>query len=185
MDFKVTISGRNIEITDRIQSYIDKGVAKLGRFLNDIDVIHVILTYTESVRQPPDKYTVEFTIHSRNVTLRAEERASDVRVAIDTALDRLQRQIERYKGKKGRNRPVAITAGMETQKSMAKEKSAAPLIVRRKTFDLIPMDEVEAIEQMQLLGHENFFVFFNANTKAINILYVRRDGTYGLIEPRI
>ena len=58
-----------------------------------------------------------------------------------------------------------------------------PLIVRRKTFTLTPMDEVEALEQLQLLGHEDFFVFYNANTNKINVLYKRRDGTYGLIDP--
>ena len=60
---------------------------------------------------------------------------------------------------------------------------AVPLIVRRKTFTLTPMDEVEALEQLQLLGHEDFFVFYNANTNKINVLYKRRDGTYGLIDP--
>jgi putative sigma-54 modulation protein len=67
----------------------------------------------------------------------------------------------------------------------AAEEEETPVIERRKRFLLTPMDELEAIEQMKLLGHENFFVFFNANTSAINVLYQRRDGTYGLIEPEI
>jgi putative sigma-54 modulation protein len=64
------------------------------------------------------------------------------------------------------------------------EKPASP-IVRRKTFKLVPMDEAEALEQMRMLGHENFFIFFNVETDAINVLYQRRDGTYGLIEPKV
>ncbi len=65
------------------------------------------------------------------------------------------------------------------------EKPEQPLVVRRKEFTLVPMDEAEAVEQMALLGHENFFIFYNANSSQINILYRRRDGTYGLIEPKI
>lgn len=67
----------------------------------------------------------------------------------------------------------------------AAEEEPTPIIARRKEFTLVPMDELEAIEQMKLLGHENFFVFYNVNTNAINILYTRRDGTYGLIEPKL
>lgn len=68
---------------------------------------------------------------------------------------------------------------------MTIEEETPPLITRRKTFTLVPMDEMEALEQMKALGHENFFVFYNINTNSVNVLYQRRDGTYGLIETRL
>jgi putative sigma-54 modulation protein len=100
-------------------------------------------------------------------------------------LDKLQRQIERYKGKRqrgrnGRGAPEAVSPPVEEV-----EEEAGPTIARRKRFPVAPMDELEAIEQMSLLGHESFFVFFNVASNSINVLYRRRDGTYGLIEPVI
>ncbi len=105
---------------------------------------------------------------------------------MDTTLDKMQRQIERYKGKRERGRgdgtPASAIAPVEP---ITDDQSPAPIIVRRKEFTLVPMDEAEAVEQMALLGHENFFIFYNANSNQINVLYRRRDGTYGLIEPKI
>ena len=94
----------------------------------------------------------------------------------------MTRQIERFKGKRWDHRTEgAAEVTSEPEEEPAEE--AAPFIVRRKSFTLTPMDEAEALEQLQLLGHEDFFVFFNANTNKINVLYKRRDGTYGLIDP--
>jgi putative sigma-54 modulation protein len=97
----------------------------------------------------------------------------------------LQRQIERYKGKRQRGRNGRAVPEAEALPAEEVEEEAGPIIARRKRFPVSPMDEMEAIEQMSLLGHENFFVFFNVNSSSINVLYRRRDGTYGLIEPII
>jgi len=98
----------------------------------------------------------------------------------------MQRQIARLKGKRQRGRgdgtPLSEIA---TELPEVEEVEEIPEIARRKTFSLIPMDELEAVEQMKLLGHENFFVFFNMNNQSINVLYRRRDGSYGIIEPKI
>ncbi len=107
----------------------------------------------------------------------------------------MQRKIERFKGKRSRGRgdgtpaaevapevPVAEETAAEGTRETMEE---APIIARRKAFNLVPMDEMEALEQMNRLGHENFFVFYNANTNSVNVLYHRRDGTYGLIEPTL
>jgi putative sigma-54 modulation protein len=96
---------------------------------------------------------------------------------------RLQRQ-ERYKGKRYLNRPENLSdATLEVERVAESAEEERPIIARRKTFTLIPMDELEAIEQMTLLGHEDFFIFYNANTNKVNVLYKRRDGTFGLIDP--
>ncbi|MBU4224802.1 MAG: sigma 54 modulation/S30EA ribosomal C-terminal domain-containing protein [Chloroflexi bacterium] len=98
----------------------------------------------------------------------------------------MQRQIERLKGKRQRGRGDGRTAA-EVVKALVKRPAKGPVspIMRRKTFNLPPMNEAEALEQMKLLGHDNFFIFNNADTNSINVLYRRRDGTYGLIEPMI
>lgn len=184
MAFKVNVTGKNLEITERIQTYIDKKTQKLNRLLNDVTDVQVNVSFSPSARQANDRHTAEITVHGKGYILRAEERAADTFIAIDNSIEKLHRQIERFKGKRSHVR--GAQPPMESVETGQSTKSAAkkPLIARRKYFDLIPMDEAEAIEQMELLGHENFFVFHNINTDSINILYVRRDGTYGLIVPR-
>jgi putative sigma-54 modulation protein len=97
----------------------------------------------------------------------------------------MQRQIERYKGKREHGRGDGTPASAVVPQELIEEGNEQPIIVRRKEFNLVPMDESEAVEQMALLGHENFFIFYNGNSNQINVLYKRRDGTYGLIEPRV
>ena len=126
---------------------------------------------------------------NRGTILRAEERNGDMFAAIDAVMDKLYRQIERYRGKKKRKHrgsgasidefayaeeplPLSDTAVDDERQS----------IVRRKIFSLYPMSPEEAIDQMELLGHD-FFIFFNTEEEAINVLYTRRDGNYGLLLP--
>ena len=123
--------------------------------------------------------------------LRAEERSDDVYAAFDASLDKIQRRIERYKGKKYRSRGDGVSMGEAAMEIIQEEIAAElaeeeePIIARRKKFILYPMDEQEAVEQSKLLGHENFFIFFNMETNSVNVLYARRDGTYGLIDTEI
>ncbi len=189
MALKVDIFARNMEITDRIRDYVEKKVSKLDRFLADIDETRVDLTYAKSARSAADRYVAQVTIRGKGFILRTEERSDDIFSAIDTTLDKLQRQIERYKGKRQRGRGTGIPASEfapgEEEPEVMDEEDQEPVIARRKEFTLVPMDEIEAIEQMSLLGHENFFIFYNANSNSINVLYRRRDGTFGLIEPNV
>jgi putative sigma-54 modulation protein len=186
MTLKVDIFTRNMEVTDRINEYVNKKVSKLDRFLLGIDEARVDLNYIKSARSAADRQVAQITIRGRGYILRSEERADDIFAAIDTATDKMQRQIERFKGKRWRGRgdgtPASEVAAQETE---VEEAQVAPVIARRKHFRLDPIDEMEAVEQMTLLGHEAFYVFFNVKTNAINVLYRRRDGTYGLIEPEI
>ncbi len=186
MALDVQVYGRNIEVTDRILDYTKKKVSKLDRFLNDIDEARVDLSYIKSARSAADRQVAQITVRGKGYILRAEERSDDIFAAFDSALEKLQRQMERFKGRRqkgrGDGKPASevIPAVPETE---TEEYPAA--IVRRKKFVLTPMDELEALEQMKLLGHEDFFVFFNSVTKAVNVLYLRRDGLYGLIETEI
>lgn len=186
MDLKIDTFARNIELTDRIIEYIDKKVGKLGRHIGSVDETRVDLSYVKSARSATDRQVAQITIRGRGFILRVEERADDLFGAIDAAVDKMQRQIERYKGKHQRGRGDGTSAAeVGAEPVEAEETREEAAIARRKTFTLTPMDEAEAIEQMKLLGHDEFFIFYNATTSAINVLYTRRDGTYGLIEPKL
>jgi putative sigma-54 modulation protein len=191
MALAVEIYGRNMEITERIKDYVTKKVSKLDRFLTGIDEARVDLSFVKSARSASDRQVAQITVRGKGFILRSEERSEDIYSAFDTALEKMQRRIERYKGKHYRGRgdgksAAEVTPAAESGELVDEETGEmAPVIIRRKQFLLIPMNETEALEQMSLLGHENFFVFYNANTNGINVLYRRRDGTYGLIEPEV
>lgn len=186
MALQVDIFARNMEVTDRIKEYVDKKVSKLDRYLIGIDETRVDLAYVKSARNAADRQVAQITVRGRGFILRSEERKDDIFSALDAALDKMQRQIERFKGKRNRGRGDGTSAAEVEQTDMLEETETPEVVIaRRKTFTLIPMDEQEALEQMSLLGHEDFFIFFNVNSNAINILYHRRDGSYGLIEPKL
>ena len=186
MSLEVEIYGRNMEISDQIDDYVNKKVSKLDRYLNDIDEARVDLAYLKSARSAADRQVAQITVRGKGFILRSEERADDIFAAIDSATNKIQRRIERFKGKRYRGRGDGKSAS-EVVPFESEEEYEEPdfLIVRRKRFAVDPMDEDEALEQMNLLGHEDFFVFYNVNTNNINILYKRRDGNYGLIVPEI
>jgi putative sigma-54 modulation protein len=186
MAIKVDIYPKNLELTDRISEYVDKKVSKLDRYLPDIEETRVDLEFQKSMRSPTDRQVAQITIRGRGYILRTEERSDDIFSAIDLALEKMQRKMERIKGKRAHGRGDGTSAAtIASPEVPALEPEPQPILARRKTFDLIPMDEMEAIEQMKALGHENFFVFFNVSTSSVNVLYARRDGTYGLIDPKL
>jgi putative sigma-54 modulation protein len=187
MAVKVDVFARNMEVTDRIHDYVEKKFSKLDRYLPDIEETRVDLAYVKSARSAADRQVAQVTLRGKGYILRSEERADDIYAAIDTVVEKLQRQIERFKGKRHRGRGDGASAADIAEASTEPEEAEGegPVIARRKQFTLVPMDEMEAIEQMTLLGHEDFFIFYNVQTNAINVLYHRRDGTYGLIEPKI
>ena len=188
MALEIEVYGRNMEVTDRIQDYVDKKVSKLDRYLNGIEEARVDLAYVKSARSAADRQVAQITVRGKGFILRSEERADDIFAALDTALDKLQRQMERFKGKRQRGRWDGRSVSESESAEILEEEELeeeAPIIARRKRFVLTPMDEAEAIEQMSLLGHENFFVFYNVNTNSVNVLYRRRDGYFGLIETEV
>jgi len=186
MSVKVDIFGRNLDITERITEYITKKVSRLDRFLGGIEETRVDLAFNKSARNSVDRQVAQITIRGKGYTLRTEVGADDIFAAFDSALDKMQRQVERFKGKRAHGRGDGTPASeVNPEEPIPVETDEIPVISRRKEFMLIPMDEIEAIEQMTLLGHENFFIFYNVNSNSINILYRRRDGTLGLINPNL
>jgi putative sigma-54 modulation protein len=187
MALDVAIFPKNLDLTDRISEYVTKKIAKLDRYLSDIEETRVDLAYEKSARNPSDRQVAQITIRGRGYILRTEERSDDILSAVDLALEKMHRKAERMKGKRLRGRGDGASAAevIPQEAPIMEEDEVYPIIARRKTFTLTPMDEAEAIEQMVQLGHENFFVFYNANTNSVNVLYRRRNGTYGLIEPSV
>ncbi|MEJ2486389.1 MAG: ribosome-associated translation inhibitor RaiA [Anaerolineales bacterium] len=188
MAVKVDIRSNGFEVRDRLFDYVNKKAGKLDRYINDLDEVRVELTYAKSAKLTTDRFVAQITLLGKKIMLRSEERADDIYPAFDAAMDKIQRRIERFKGKRYRGRGDGVSVGqaaLEMEQEVQMEEVAIeeePVIARRKKFILYPMDEYEAVEQSKLLGHEDFFVFFNMETNSVNVLYTRRDGTYGLIE---
>ena len=182
---ELRITGRNMEVTDRLDEYVRRKVAKLDRYLPNIANARMDLS-VENTRSADDRQVAQLTIRSeRGTILRAEERTADMFASIDTVLDKMYRQIARYKGKrqKARREAVPEDLGLPPELDELVEESEGEL-VRTKRFSVVPMMPEEAIEQMELLGHD-FFVFYNAEENGINVLYRRQDGNYGLLIPAL
>ncbi len=185
MTNKIDIQARNMRLTDNTREYVEKKAAKLERYLQEIDEIHIELSHEKSARQANDRQVAQMTVRGKGFLLRTEERSDDLHTAFDQAVDKMQRQIDRYKGKHHRGRGDGRSAAEVYEEEMPVDETGEllPLIAKRKKFIIMPMDEDEAVEQMRLLGHDNFFIFFNAEKNSIQVLYRRRNGSYGLIEP--
>lgn len=188
----LNVHGRNVEVNDWVREYVEKKVGKLERYLPQIDEARVELTYSPT-RSASDRYTCQLTIWAGGQILRAEESTSDIFASVDATVNKVYRQIRRFKGRRYQSKRRAAAhanadaemAALATIEELAEEEEESPgTIVRRKEFVLQPLDEEEAIEQLELLGHD-FFVFLNPTTHSANIIYRRKDGNYGLLEPKI
>lgn len=186
MDMKV--HGRNIEITDWIQEYVDKKLGRLERFLPQAREARTELTYGDT-RAASDRYTAQLTIWADGQILRAEESTGDIFASIDAIADKMYRQIERFKGRRYENKRRTAAASAANAELAAtympedlEDEEETGSIVRTKRFVAQPMDPEEAIEQMELLGHD-FFIFYSMDSQSMNVIYRRRDGNYGLLQP--
>ena len=188
MSVKIDIFTKNLELNERLNDYVLKKVGKLEKFLDEVEECRVDLSHTKTARNANDRHVSQLTLRGKGFILRSEERSDSMFSAVDAAVEKMQRQIKRYKGKRDRGRGdgQTITDAMDVvYPDEVEPEDEQAVIVRRKRFMLAPMNELEAVEQMKLLGHENFFLFYNANTNEFNVLYRRRDGTYGIIIPDI
>jgi putative sigma-54 modulation protein len=186
MTIQILVNTSEMEMTPHLKEYVEKKINKLSRFLDNLDEARVELKYDRSVRSASDKHVAQLTIRGRNLLLRAEERSDDIYTSVDAALDKLHRQVEKHKGRRMRGRGEIDFAKSEFPELPGKETVPSnPAVVRRKKFLLEPMSETEAMDQMHMLGHEEFFLFQNVRSGTVNVIYKRRDGTYGILEPEI
>jgi ribosome hibernation promoting factor len=180
---KLQIFSKNMEIPQDVQSYVQKKVGKLTRYLPEINEVKVEI-HAENTKSPKHRYTAQVTLTSRGIIFRGEERGEGVRAVVDTVVDVLERQIERYKGKlQDKGRGLSLR-GQSVEESVTEEPSDWPPVVKIKRFSVKPMSIKEASEQMELLGH-SFFLFVNSDNDRLCLLYRRNDGDYGLIEPEL
>lgn len=170
------IRGNKLEVTDAIKAYIEKRIGRLDKYFeNPSEMRANVLIRVSGISQ-----VVEVTIPAPKVTLRAEARDKDLYAAIDDVVEKLERQIRKNKTKmkhKSHNERYEFIMDFDTDK----EEENKETIVKRKTVDVKPMDEEEAILQMDLIGHD-FFVFKNSSDGNISVVYKRKDGAYGIIE---
>jgi putative sigma-54 modulation protein len=190
---KLDVHGRNIEVTDWIREYVEKKFTRLERFLPQAREARADLVYSET-KAAADRYTAQLTIWANGQILRAEESTGDIFASVDAIMDKMSRQIERYKGRRSKNKRRAAAASLaeaefaaallaDEAEVLEDEVAERGQIVRSKRFVAQPMDAEEAIEQMELLGHD-FFVFYSVDEGAMNVVYKRRDGNYGLLQPQ-
>ena len=181
---KLQIFSKNMEIPPDIESYVQKKIGKLARYLPDITEGKVEI-HAENTRSPQHRYTAQVTLNSKGIILRGEERGEGVRSVIDAVADVLERQIERYKGKlHDKGRGLSLNRQAPEEVSLEEKSTDLPRVVRTKRFMVKPMSIREASEPMELLGH-SFFLFVNSENDRLCLLYRRNDGNYGLIEPEL
>jgi putative sigma-54 modulation protein len=175
---EVIVKGREIELTDALKDWVRKKLAKIEKRLSRIHKVDVELEYFSG--KPDRRNECEITVFADNVIFRATAENDDMYVAVDKAVEKLEKQIEKYKGrtyqsenKHHLDRSIAA--------SLPKEESK---IVKRKRFRINEMSLNEAVEQMEYLGHD-FFLFINRDNRALSVLYERKDGNLGLIETEI
>jgi putative sigma-54 modulation protein len=179
MFMEVSIFARNMELTPRLREYVERKIGKLDRYLPWAEEARVELK-VENTRSANHRQVAQLTVRVRGTILRTEERTNDMFASIDAVLDKMYRQIARYKGKR-KDRWHAVAEELPIEETIEEPVGE---IVRVKRFEIRPMSPDEAIEQMELLGHR-FYVFMNADEDAINVMYKRDDGNYGLLQPEL
>lgn len=180
---QLVVKGKNTEVPEAARLYAERKIGRLHRYLNNATEAVVEIS-RENTRGSGQRQVVQVTITATNAVLRGEERAADLFTAIDAVAGTMKRQAERYKSKLHRlhERRRAEPSSSSEEAAPSSEGSSLERVVRVKRFAIKPMDVEEALEHMELLGHD-FFFFRSAETGQYNVLYRRRDGDYGLIEP--
>lgn len=176
---KINVRGKNVTVTDALREHVHKKLSKTERYFYTEPEATVALGVQR------DRHIAEITLSINGMLLRAETATNDMYASIDAAVDKIERQIRKFKTRINRRsrradgeKPLVALLDNEADEQDEPE----PRIIRRKQFVMKPMDVEEAILQMNLLGHD-FFVFRNADTNEISVVYKRQDGNYGLIEP--
>jgi len=179
----LNIHTRNLELTERLRTYVERKVARFERYLPNLDNIRVDLSESNA-RDANRRMVAQITIYVPKAILRAEERASDIFAAIDKVMDKMYRRVERYKGRrKTGRRGLALTEASEGESvQVAEDLEEAQHIVRVKEFEVSSVTPEDAIEQMELLDH-HFFLFLDATDGRLSVVYRREDGNYGILKP--
>lgn len=174
----VTVIGKNIEVTNALREYAEKKVSKIVKFFEKSPVGAQVTLSTER-----GKHIVDITVQVNGLLLRGEAKSNDMYASIDGAIEKIERQVQKFKTKLNRKfqKENQVLLAALPQSGEVKEETE-PQIKRTKRFAIKPMSVEEAVMQMDLLDHD-FYVFSNSETEEVNVVYRRKDGNYGLIEP--
>lgn len=175
---KTTILAKNYKVSDRLEENIEKKFSKLGKFFKDEDINTNVV-----VSRFKDQTKLEATINGKNMLFRAEDINDNVYDAIDIVMDKLSNQMSKFKGKLEDRYKGNKALKFEFIPDDENDDEEELVIAKRKVFDLQPMDEEEAILQMEMLGHD-FFVYHDMDTDNVNVVYRRKNKEYGVIETR-
>lgn len=181
---ELKINSRNLKLTPKIENYIEKKTQRLDRYVPNLTQVTVDLA-EQKAKSATQRQVAQITVRdSKGTILRAEEKSNDIFAAVDQSIDKLYRQIKRYRGKTRRHRRDAVEPMLFEEPLPIDETEEQEIggISRVKRFELEPMTADEAVEHMELLGH-NFYVFFNPEEENVNVVYRRDAGDYGLIQP--
>jgi putative sigma-54 modulation protein len=170
----ITITGRNLEVTSAIREYVEKEIGRFDRYLPNIDSVSVVLE-VEKYRQKAD-----VTVIANNMTLRGTEETNDLYVSIDSAIEKIEKQVHKKKEKWETRRHSGFSGGEVIAESVDEDVPGPRVYKQTIQFKPMPLDE--AVMEFESSNHE-FVVFTNAKTQRVNVLYRRRDGNLGLIEP--
>lgn len=173
---KLNFTGKNMEITEALKDVTSRKLKKLDKYFQSDVEGNVVYSVERNWK------IFEVTINLPGTILRVEEASDDMYTSIDKAVDVLERQIRKYKTKLQRKQQTGETIRFENVMPLEEDGEDKPKIVKTKRFGMKPMSAEEAVLQMELLGH-SFFVFMNAESDEVSVVYKRKDGNYGLIEP--
>ncbi len=178
---QITTTFRHMESSEALKTYAQEKLEKVQKYIDEPIVVQVFLT-VEKIR-----HIAEITITAKGITIKASEETNDMYAALDAVVDKIERQLRRYKERIKEHKPGNEIDERRVKKSILTaesiEQRQEPVIVRSKTFSIKPMSVDEAVMQMDLL-HKEFLVFTDSTTEEINVIYRRKDGNYGLIEPQ-
>jgi putative sigma-54 modulation protein len=180
---RLQVKGRNVEVSDSLKTYAQEKLGKLEKHLNDAARLELELAVEKNPSIAANQIA-EGTIWTKGPVLRARESSPDMRASIDMLVEKLERQARRYRDKRRRSSSRTNAGGVEAETIPVVAEEESPVIVKTKQFAVKPMTPEEAVLQLELIGHD-FFVFQNADTTDVNVVYRRRDGNYGLIEPQL
>jgi putative sigma-54 modulation protein len=178
---RLQVKGKNVELSQALKDYAQKRVGKLEKHLNDSARVEVELA---AERNPSIEASqiAEGTIWTKGPVIRAKERSHDMKASIDLLVDKLERQAQRLHDKRRKDHGRSHGAAVEAPAAVDLDEGSP--IVKTKQFEVKPMSPEEAVLQLELIGHD-FFMFLNADTDSVNVVYRRREGGYGLIEPQL
>lgn len=178
---QITTTFRHMDPSDALKSYAEEKLERVRKYIDEPIVAQVFMT-VEKIR-----HTAEVTITAKGITMKASEETNDMYSAVDAVVDKIERQLRRYKERLKDHKPPAEERERKVTKSVVAAESIElrqePVIIKTKTFSIKPMAVEEAVMQMDLL-HKDFLVFTDAGSEHINVIYRRKDGNYGLIEPQ-